>query len=94
MVGQAGQAGMPWTVGPGQAGRGRTRWKAWDGFHSPHNPATPGPLLAADEGADGGVVDGADVRGVSRPRRRGAGGAWSLGWRVGRQGGGGVVIRR
>ncbi len=30
------------------------------------------------------------VWGVGRPRRRGADGAWSLGWRVGCQGGGGV----
>jgi hypothetical protein len=48
--------------------------------------------VLADEGADGGVVDGGDVRGVSRPRRRGAGEAWSLGWRVGRQGGGRVGL--
>jgi hypothetical protein len=37
-VGPAGRGGTPWTIGPGQAGRRRTRREAWDGFHSPHNP--------------------------------------------------------
>ncbi len=65
-----------------------------------HHPTRPGHLdpaptaglparvLAADEGADGGVVDGVDGGGVGRPRRRGAGrglvvgvACWSSGWR-------------
>ncbi|MGB6164988.1 MAG: hypothetical protein WCF33_16195 [Pseudonocardiaceae bacterium] len=50
-------------------------------------------VLAVDEGADGGVVDGADVWGVSKPRWRGVGVAWLLGWRVGRLDGGGGVIQ-
>jgi hypothetical protein len=51
--------------------------------------------LPAAEIDDDGAVDCDDVIKVSRPRRRGADGAWSLWWRGGRQGGVfGVVIRR
>jgi hypothetical protein len=42
---QGGRGGTPWTVGAGQAGRRRIRWKAWDGFHSPHNPEVAGSII-------------------------------------------------
>ena len=51
-------------------------------------------LLAAAERADDGAVGNADVGGMSRPRRRLPDGAWSAGWRGGRQGGAALVIIR
>jgi len=51
-------------------------------------------LLPAAERADGGAIDDAGVVGVSRPRRRLPDGAWSAGWRGGRQGGAAVMITR
>jgi hypothetical protein len=50
--------------------------------------------LAAVEDADDRVVQCADVGVVSRPRRRVPDGAWSSGWRGGRQGGVVVISRR
>jgi hypothetical protein len=56
--------------------------------------AGSGQLLPAAERADGGAIDDAGVVGVSRPRRRLPDGAWSAGWRGGRQGGAAVMITR
>jgi hypothetical protein len=51
-------------------------------------------VLPAVENADGGAIADADVVGVSRPRRRMPDGAWSAGWRGGRQSGAALVITR
>ena len=56
--------------------------------------ARPTRLLPAAERADVGAIDDAGVVGVSRPRRRLPDGAWSAGWRGGRQGGAAVMITR
>jgi hypothetical protein len=56
--------------------------------------AVRGSVLPAAERADVGAIDDAGVVGVSRPRRRLPDGAWSAGWRGGRQGGAAVMITR